>query len=287
MELWFTEKHTEHTGVTLQVKETLFSGESEFQHIDILDTYECGRMLVLDGLIMTTERDEFTYHEMLVHPALFTHPNPKQVLVIGGGDGGTIREVVQHPGVEQATLCELDELVIQKSIEFLPSMAREIDGSNPRVTIQFDDGVSCIMGGSGTFDVILVDSTDPVDPAASLLEEAFYRTVHSALKEDGILVVQSESPFHHADIQQRMFANLRQVFPIVEMYQACVPTYPGGYWSFAFASKKYHPARDFNRERAAGRSFHTRYYNEDLHLGAFMLPTFARENIAEKRKESR
>lgn len=280
MELWYTEKHSEHVGITLKVTKTLFSGESEFQKLDIVETPEYGRMMLLDGLVMVTERDEFVYHDMIVHPALFTHPAPKKVLVIGGGDGGTIREIMKHPGVEQAVLCEIDGLVIDKSIEFLPSIACEIDGRNPRVKLHVDDGLAYIRAHRNEFDVIMVDSTDPVGPAVGLFEEDFYRLVFDALKSDGIMVAQSESPFYHGDIQKAMYANLRAVFPIVEMYQAFIPTYPSGFWSFAFASRQYHPVRDFNRERAKNRGFYTRYYNEDLHLGAFMLPTFARENIA-------
>lgn len=279
MDLWYTEKHGENVGITMKIKQSLFSGESEFQKLEILDTLEYGRMMLLDGLVMVTERDEFVYHDMIAHPALFTHPDPKKVLVIGGGDGGSIREIVKHPGVELAVLCEIDGLVIDKAIEFLPSMSSAIDGSNPRVKLHVDDGLAYIRDHQNEFDVILVDSTDPIGPAVGLFEEDFYRLVFSALKEDGIMVAQSESPFYHAEIQKSMYANLRAVFPIVEMYQAFIPTYPSGLWSFAFASKKYHPVDDFNRDRAAARGFHTRYYNEDLHLGAFMLPTFARENI--------
>jgi len=279
MDMWYTEKHSENVGITMKVSKTLFSGHSEFQQLDIVETLEYGRMMLLDGLVMVTERDEFVYHDMIAHPALFTHPDPKQVLVIGGGDGGSIREIMKHPGVERAVLCEIDGLVIDKSVELLPSMAGEIDGSNPRVTLHVDDGIAYIREHQDTFDVILVDSTDPIGPAEGLFEEDFYRMVFAALKKDGIMVAQSESPFYHADIQKKMYRNLRAVFPIVEMYQAFIPTYPSGLWSFAFASKRYHPVRDFDRQRAAGRGFATRYYNEDLHLGAFMLPTFARENI--------
>jgi spermidine synthase len=280
MDMWYTEKHSENVGITMKVSKTLFSGKSEFQQLDIVETLEYGRMMLLDGLVMVTERDEFVYHDMIVHPALFTHPDPKQVLVIGGGDGGSIREIMKHPGVERAVLCEIDGLVIDKSVELLPAMASEIDGSNPRVTLHVDDGIAYIREHQDTFDVILVDSTDPIGPAEGLFEEDFYRMVFAALKQDGVMVAQSESPFYHADIQKKMYRNLRAVFPIVEMYQAFIPTYPSGLWSFAFASKHYHPVRDFDRQRAAGRGFATRYYNEDLHLGAFMLPTFARENIA-------
>ena len=280
MELWYTEKHSEIVGITLKTTVTLYSGKSEFLQLDIVDTIEYGRMMLLDGLVMVTERDEFVYHDMIVHPALFTHPEPKNVLVIGGGDGGSIREIMKHPGVEQATLCEIDGLVIEKSIELLPSMASEIDGKNPRVKLHVDDGLAYIREHQNEFDVILVDSTDPIGPAVGLLEEDFYRLVYGDLKEDGIMVAQSESPFYHAEIQKSMYQNLRAVYPIVEMYQAFIPTYPSGFWSFAFASKKYHPVKDFDRDRAAARKFYTKYYNEDLHLGAFMLPTFAKENIA-------
>ncbi len=281
MDLWYTEKHSDNVGITMKITKTLFSGKSEFQQLDIVETLEYGKMMLLDGLVMVTERDEFVYHDMITHPALFTHPAPKKVLVIGGGDGGSIREIMKHPEVELAVLCEIDGLVIDKSIEYLPSMACEIDGSNPRVKLHVDDGLAYIRAHQNEFDIILVDSTDPIGPAVGLFEEDFYRLVHAALKEDGIMVAQSESPFYHAEIQKSMFGNLRAVFPVVEMYQAFIPTYPSGLWSFAFASKKYHPVRDFDRQRAAERGFTTRYYNEDLHLGAFMLPTFARDNIAE------
>jgi spermidine synthase len=282
MNLWYTEKHTENAGITLQVTKSLFSGKSEFQQLDIVETIEYGRMMLLDGLVMVTERDEFVYHDMITHPALFVHPDPKKVLVIGGGDGGTIREIMKHKGVEEAVLCEIDGLVIEKSIELLPSMACDINGSNPRVKLHVDDGIAYIRDHQDAFDLILVDSTDPIGPAEGLFEKDFYRMVSGALKEDGIMVAQSESPFYHGEIQKNMYRNLRAVFPIVEMYQAFIPTYPSGFWSFAFASKEYHPVKDFDRERAKNRGFYTKYYNEDLHLGAFMLPTFARENIEDK-----
>ena len=281
MDLWYTEKHSDNVGITMKTTKTLFSGKSKYQQLDIVETLEFGRMMLLDGLVMVTERDEFIYHDMIVHPALFTHPSPKKVLVIGGGDGGSIREIMKHPEVELAVLCEIDGLVIEKSIEFLPSMASEIDGHNPRVKLHVDDGLAYIREHQNEFDVILVDSTDPIGPAVGLFEEKFYRLVFSALREDGIMIAQSESPFYHAEIQKSMYQNLRAVFPIVEMYQAFIPTYPSGFWSFAFASKKYHPVNDFDHDRASQRNFETRYYNEDLHRGAFMLPTFARDNIAE------
>jgi spermidine synthase len=280
MDLWYTEKHSDNVGISLKVKQSLFSGRSDYQQLDIVETLDYGRMMLLDGLVMVTERDEFIYHEMIAHPALFTHPAAKKVLVIGGGDGGSIREIVRHPEVELAVLCEIDALVIEKAIEFLPSMASAIDGTHSKVQVRVADGLAYIKEHPATFDLILVDSTDPIGPAVGLFEEGFYQLVHSALKADGILVAQSESPFYHAAIQKSMFANLRATFPIVEMYQAFIPTYPSGLWSFAFASKHYHPLTDFAAERATKRSFPTRYYNPDLHRGAFMLPTFVRDNLA-------
>ena len=279
MDLWYTEKHSDNVGITIKTTKTLFSGKSKYQQLDIVETLEFGRMMLLDGLVMVTERDEFIYHDMIVHPALFTHPSPKKILVIGGGDGGSIREIMKHPEVELAILCEIDGLVIEKSIEFLPTIASEINGSNPRVKLHVDDGLAYIRDHQNEFDIILVDSTDPIGPAVGLFEESFYQLVFSALKNDGIMIAQSESPFYHAKIQKSMYQNLRSVFPIVEMYQAFIPTYPSGFWSFAFASKTYHPTNDFDHDRAAQRNFVTRYYNEDLHRGAFMLPTFARDNI--------
>ncbi len=265
----------------MKTTKTLFSGKSKYQQLDIVETLEFGRMMLLYGLVMVTECDEFIYHDMIVHPALFTHPKPKKVLVIGGGDGGSIREIMKHPEVKLAVLCEIDGLVIEKSIELLPSIAAEIDGSNPRVKLHIDDGLAYIRDHQNEFDIILVDSTDPIGPAVGLFEKSFYQLVFSALKNDGIMIAQSESPFYHAEVQKAMYQNLHAVFPIVEMYQAFIPTYPSGFWSFAFASKKYHPITDFDHDRAVKREFHTRYYNEDIHLGAFMLPTFARENISE------
>ena len=217
MDLWYTEKHSDNVGITIKAAKTLFSGKSKFQQLDIIETLEFGRMMLLDGLVMVTERDEFIYHDMIVHPALFTHPNPKKVLVIGGGDGGTIREIMKHPQVELAVLCEIDGLVIEKSIEFLPSMASEIDGNNPRVKLHVDDGIAYIRDHQNEFDIILVDSTDPIGPAVGLFEENFYQLVFSALKSDGIMIAQSESPFYHAEIQKSMYQNLRVVFPLVKM----------------------------------------------------------------------
>jgi spermidine synthase len=226
MDLWYTEKHSDNVGITIKITKTIFSEKSEFQKLDIVETLEYGRMMLLDGLVMVTERDEFIYHDMIVHPALFTHPAPKKVLVIGGG---SIREIMKHSDVEQAVLCEIDGLVIEKSIELLPSMPGEINGKNPRVKLHIDDGLAYIKNHQNAFDIILVDSTDPIGPAVGLFEENFYQLVFSALKDDGIMVAQSESPFYHAELQKNMYRNLRAVFPLVDMYQAFIPTYPSGF----------------------------------------------------------
>jgi spermidine synthase len=248
MDLWYTEKHSENVGITLKATKTLFSGKSEFQQLDIIETVEYGRMMLLDGLVMCTERDEFVYHDMITHPALFTHPNPKQVLVIGGGDGGTIREIMKHKNVELATLCEIDGLVIDKSVELLPSMACEIDGKNPRVKLHVDDGLAYIRDHQNEFDVIMVDSTDPIGPAVAvrggLLSPRLRRP-----ETDGIMVAQSESP----STMPRSRRTCTGTCARSSRSSRCTrpssrPTFR--FRSFAFASKKYHPVRDFDRERA-------------------------------------
>ena len=171
-ELWYTEVDKNGFGKSFKVVQTLYKGQSEFQSIDILETSGFGRLLLLDGLVMTTEKDEFVYHEMISHIPLLAHPNPKQVLVIGGGDGGTIREVLKHPSVERAVLCEIDGMVIEASKQWLPTIACALD--DPKVEIQVADGAAYVAKHKNTFDVILIDSTDPIGPGARLFNKEFY-----------------------------------------------------------------------------------------------------------------
>ncbi len=270
--LWITEKQTEDQLISFRVKKTLHEEQTDFQHLAIVDTYEYGRMLFLDNCVMTSVKDEFVYHEMISLVALNTHPNPEHVLVIGGGDGGAIREIVKHPKVKTATLVEIDGRVIETSKEYLPEIAAAFD--NPKVTVLVDDGIKHIQENKNKYDVILVDSTDPVGPAVGLFAADFYKNVYAALKEEGIMVAQSESPFMHQDLIKGIHNDLKNIFPLVKLYLAAIPTYPTGLWSFTLASKKYDPEK-VNPQDIADTN--TRYYNKNIHFAAFVLPNFAVE----------
>lgn len=274
MELWFSEPHTPNVKLSIRVERQLYSGESEFQRIDVFDSPEFGRFLVLDGYIMLTEKDEFIYHEMMVHVPMAVHPDVKQVLVIGAGDGGVVRELTKYPEIEQIDLVEIDEQVIQVCREFLPRTSCRLD--EKRVHIYYEDGLKFVRAREGAYDLIIVDSTDPFGPGEGLFTKEFYGNCYKALKEDGIMVNQHESPFYEADATACMRAHKRivETFPISRVYQAHIPTYPSGHWLFGFASKKYHPLRDLDKERFLDRELDTRYYTPRLHEGAFCLPAY-------------
>ncbi len=274
MELWFTEKQTERYGITAKIKRTLHTEKTEFQQLDVVETEEFGNMLILDGMVMTTEKDEFVYHEMVAHVPLFTHPNPKHVLVVGGGDGGVIREVLKHPSVEKATLVEIDGKVIEYSKKYLPTIAGALDDA--RVDVQVDDGFMHIAKAENAYDVIMVDSTEPVGPAAKLFEKGFYEGISRALKEDGIFVAQSDNPWFTPDLIAKVQRDVKEIFPITRLYTANVPTYPSGLWTFTIGSKKHDPLE------VANERFHeieTKYYTKDLHKAAFALPKFVADLV--------
>jgi len=277
MDLWFYEKHIPGTGITLKIKNVLYFKKSRYQHIGILETEDFGRMLTIDGMVMLTERDEFIYHEMLTHIPLSVHPDPEKVLVIGGGDGGTVRELVKHREVKNITMVEIDRDVIDASRKYLPGLSSGL--KNPRVHLLIGDGIKYVKGKKEKFDIIILDSSDPVGPAEGLFSLNFFKHVFTCLKEDGILVAQTESPFMYQNVIRDTFRYLKEIFPVVRMYFAPVPTYPSGLWSFAFASKKYDPILNFRIEQARNRKFRTRYYNEDVHRGAFMLPEFMKNLV--------
>lgn len=277
MELWVTEEHLKAVRLSYKITETLYHGESSFQKIDVVDTVAYGRMLLLDGLVMTTEKDEFVYHEMISHIPMLAHPNPKKVLVIGGGDGGTVREVLKHPSVEEVVLCEIDGDVIDVSRRFLPSIAGKLD--DPRVDIQVRDGVAYIAEQKNRFDVILIDSTDPIGPGEGLFTEEFYHNVKAALTENGIMANQSESPIANPREIRLVYALLGRVFPTVTPYVATIPTYPGHYWSWAFCSESRKPADGFDNPVAAELEKGCKFFNRDVHKAVFALPNFVRERI--------
>lgn len=277
MELWVTENHTENVKFSLKVDKQLYSGQSEFQRIDVFESLEFGRILMLDGYIMLTEKDEFIYHEMMVHVPLCVHPNPKKILVIGGGDGGTVRELTRYSGVESIDLVEIDEDVVKVCEEYLPQTAGKL--SDSRVNRIYEDGLKYIRHHENEYDVILVDSTDPFGPGEGLFTKEFYGNCFRALKEDGIMVNQHESPFYEQDAiaMQRAHKRIAESFPLARVYQAHIPTYPSGHWLFGFASKKYHPVKDADFEKWKNLGIKTRYYNANLHKASFALPNYVEE----------
>jgi spermidine synthase len=279
MELWFTENHTENVRFSIKVDKQLYSAQSDFQRIDIFESKEFGRFLTLDGYMMLTEKDEFIYHEMMVHVPMSVHPNVKKVLVIGGGDGGTVRELSRYDYIESIDLVEIDEEVVEACKKYLGQTACGFD--DKRVRIYYDDGLKFVRKYVNEYDLILVDSTDPFGPGEGLFTKEFYGNCCKALKEDGIMVNQHESPFYPNDAvaMQRAHKRIVESFPIARVYQAHIPTYPSGHWLFGFASKKYHPIEDQDVARWKAQGLKTRYYNEQLHRGAFALPNYVEEML--------
>lgn len=279
LDLWYTEKNNLNFGITIKVNKTLYHGKSEFQTIDVLETDAFGRLLLLDGLVMTTEKDEFVYHEMISHIPMLNHKNPENVLVIGGGDGGTIREVLKHPSVKKAVLCEIDGDVIEVCCKYLPSIAGKLNDS--RVEIHVKDGIDFIAKHKNAFDVILIDSTDPMGPGEGLFTKEFYTNVKEALKPGGIMAAQSESPFANKREMMLIYPLLKSVFPIVKSYTAPITTYPGGYWSWCFCSADVSPNSYVNEEIAKEIEKETKYYNRGIQESAFVLPNFVKELVGE------
>ena len=272
--IWFTELQNKNLAIGCSVKEVLHKEKTEFQELEVLDTDVWGRMLVLDNAIQTTIEDEFVYHEMITHVPLNTHPNPKRTLVIGGGDGGTIREMIKHPTVEKATLVEIDRSVIEAAKKYLPEISVALREDNPRVEVLVEDGIKHIQEKENYYDLIIVDSTDPVGPAEGLFAKEFYRSIHRALKEDGIFVAQTESPFYNKQLITRVFKDVSSLYPITKLYGAFIPTYPGGYWTFTMGSKVYDPEKiDLSKIR----SFETQYYTPEIHKACFALPKFTKD----------
>ena len=272
LKLWFTEHQTEDYGITFRVNHVYESEQTEFQRLEMVETDEFGTMLLLDGMVMTTDRDEFVYHEMVAHVPLFTHPNPKSVLVVGGGDGGVIREVLKHPSVEKAVLVEIDGKVIEYSKKYLPNIAGGLDDA--RVEVIVGDGFMHIAEAVNEYDVIMVDSTEPVGPAVNLFTKGFYSGISKALKEDGIFVAQSDNPWFTPDLIRDVQRDVKEIFPITKLYIANVPTYPSGLWTFTIGSKKHDPLA------VAPERFHdieTKYYTQELHTAAFALPKFVKD----------
>ena len=279
MELWFTERHTPNVKFSIRVDRQLFTGQSDFQRIDVFESKEFGRFLTLDGYMMLTEKDEFIYHEMMVHVPMAVHPAAKSVLVIGAVDGGVLRELTRYSSVERIDLVEIDELVVEVCKKYLPQTACRL--GDERVNIYYQDGLKFIRQHENAYDLIIVDSTDPFGPGEGLFTKEFYGNCFKALKEDGIMVNQHESPFYDEDAaaMQRAHKRIVESFPISKVYQAHIPTYPSGHWLFGFSSKRYHPVHDLRDAAWNLLGIKTRYYNTRLHSGAFALPTYVEEML--------
>ncbi len=274
MELWFTEKQLTEEGretlsLGLRIKKVLHREKTDFQDLAILDSDHYGRVLVLDGVIQTTEKDEFVYHEMIAHVPMMTHPDPQQVLVIGGGDGGTVREVLKHPSVKKVELCEIDQRVCEVSQEFLPSIGGWL--GDPRVDMIFTDGIQYVLEKKNQYDVIIVDAPDPEGPAVGLFEGSFYRSIHRALRENGLFAAQSESPFHNRELLARIYKDVKASYAVARCYLAFIPTYQSGMWSFMLGSKQYDPLKVARKE---SRFLEAKYYTPDIHRACFTLPGF-------------
>lgn len=278
--IWFTELQTPAMALSLRLKETLHYEKTPYQELAVIDTEAYGRMLLLDNIIMTSVGDEFFYHEMITHVPLNTHPNPRTVLVIGGGDGGAIREIVKYPSVEKAVLVEIDARVVANAREYLPEISYGLDDA--RVEIRFEDGIEHVRQMENTYDVIIVDSTDPIGPAVGLFSAEFYRNVYQALKSDGLFVAQTESPLFNARFIRRLQQDIGAIFPVNRLYLTTVPTYPGGIWSFSMGSKEYDPLAVDWRQAPQVK---TRFYTPAVHQGAFVLPPYVQEILEAPEEE--
>jgi spermidine synthase len=278
--LWIEENHRDFLVMRYRVERSLFSGESDFQHIDIVETAGFGRMLFNDSTAMISERDEFIYHEMISHVPLFVHPDVRRALVIGGGDGGTVREILRHRSVEHCHLVEIDPLVVQGCKEHIPQTAAALDDSRVEVTIA--DGVRFVAETEERYDLVIVDSTDPIGPATPLFGPEFYRNVHRVLEDGGIVVSQAESSLLELEAQRSLLATLNEVYTRLYLYNYVNMTYPGGLWSFSLASKgDTCPLADFDPGRVAASGIEFRYYNPAVHHAAFALPSFQARALAD------
>ena len=280
--VWFTDKD-ENTALSLRHKgDRLYRKQSPFQLVEVYDTFAYGKMLSIDNMVMCTERDEYGYHEMITHVAMLSHKNVKRALVIGGGDGGTIRELLKHPNIEEIVMVEIDAAVVEASRLHMPTLSPAFD--DPKLKLIIGDGIKYVAEAeSGSFDLVLVDSSDPKGPSVGLFSYEFYANAHRILADDGILVAQSESPRFGADAFVECFKCYKEIFGenSVYCYLVFIPTYPSGMWAFSYASKGNIKPTDFDEieAKAFSQENNLQYYNETVHTAAFALPTFVKNMI--------
>ncbi|OGS36283.1 MAG: spermidine synthase [Elusimicrobia bacterium RIFOXYD12_FULL_66_9] len=274
---WLDEVYQGVVRTGFRLKKRIFKAKSPFQTVEVVETVGHGKLLLIDGMTMVSERDEFVYHEMIAHVPLFLHPRPRRVLVIGGGDGGSVREVLRHKTVELCVLVEIDGLVVDAAKRFIPKTASAL--SSRRALVRIEDGVKFVRETSERFDVIIVDSTEPFGPAKELFGTTFYKDVRRILTERGIVVSQAGSPFYELGTIKNLTKILKTVFPVTDAYTFTNLTYPGGLWAFAYASKGVHPVRHFNSARVKSARLPLQWYNEEIHVGAFALPEFLRKAV--------
>lgn len=270
---YVTEQQTPYTRLSFAVDRILYDAQSEFQHIQVAESRQFGRMLILDGVFQTSLGEEWVYHEMIAHVPLTLHPNPKRVLVIGGGDGGSVREVLRHPSVERVDLVEIDGEVVRVAKEYFPQISAALLAQPDRLHVEIGDGIAHVKATRDTYDVIIVDCSDPIGPGEGLFTQEFYAAAAQALKEDGILVQQTESPFMHRTLVHDVFAAFRTAFPLTRLYLAAIPIYPSGLHCFTLGSKRHDPLTTPPREVELGRMH---YYNPAVARAAFMLPEFVK-----------
>lgn len=265
------EYHTPSTGIFFEIKNLLYKQNSPYQKIEVFENEYFGNVLLLDGLVQTSERDEFFYHEMLVHPALIAHPAPQDLLIIGGGDGGTLKETLKYL-ITSVCLVEIDPQVIEVSKKFFPWLSPCL--KDQRTELVIADGREFIEKTDRKYDIVLIDSSDPVGPSAALHQKRFYKKLKNCLKKGGIIVAQVGSPLLHADLIREKSTSLKELYRIVNFYMSPIPTYPGGSWCFVYLSDNVHPLR-IKRDPPSGLE----YFNLEIHRSAFYLPNFLKEKL--------
>ena len=279
MPKYFTENYPEvEAGFSLKISDILFSQKSDYQKIEVVESPHFGKVLLIDDCIMLTERDEFIYHEMIAHVPLFVHARPANILVIGGGDGGAVREILRHPEVEHIQLVDIDRMVSEVSLRYFPAVSAGLLSS--KVTCSYMDGVAFVTNERDRqYDLIIIDSTDPVNVGEGLFTAGFYASCYRILKDDGILINQAESPIFTGKWLRQIVQKLSGIFPRLHFYHASIPTYPSGYWLFGYASKQYHPQENFREDKFKQLNLLLKYYNREIHQAAFVLPNYVRKII--------